>query len=83
MDYQYFKGVFVAYLGADFINGHFDEWQMDLIKEYISLYCKAKIEHTCLSYQDKEKEKRKMKQDLDMYIQGVKDGLKTKRKLNQ
>ncbi len=52
------------------------EWQIDLIKESLSQFCEAKIDHTCLSYQEKEEEKRKMTQDLEMYIQGVRDGLK-------
>lgn len=81
MDYQYFKGVFTAFLGTDFMNEPIAEWQIDLIKESLSQFCEAKIDHTCLSYQDKEEEKQKMTQDLDMFIQGVKNGLKTKRML--
>ena len=48
MDNQYFKGIFVAFLGADFTNGHFYEHQMDLIKESLSRFCKANIDRSCL-----------------------------------
>ena len=49
MDYQYFKGVFTAFLGTDFMNEPIAEWQIDLIKESLSQFCEAKIDHTCLS----------------------------------
>ena len=81
MNYQYFKGVFTAFLGTGYMTEPIAEWQIDLIKESLSQFCEAKIVHTCLSYQEKEEEKRKMTQDLEMYIQGVKNGLKTKRML--
>ena len=72
---QYFKGVLAAYLGANFTSGPITEWQIDIIKENISHYCEATIDHSQLSYQEKEEQKRQMKQSLEVYIQGVKGAL--------
>ena len=68
MGEQYFKGVLAGYLGANFMCGPITEWQIDIIKENIS--------HSQLSYQEKEDQKRQMKQTLEVYIQGVKDEMK-------
>lgn len=76
MNEQYFKGVFVAYLGANFMVGTIAEWQIDVIKEYISHYQEAVIEHSMLSPQEKEEQKRQMKQSLELYIKGVKDEMR-------
>lgn len=46
---------------------------VDVIKENISHYCEAAIDHSQLSYQEKEEQKHQMKQSLEMYVQGVKD----------
>lgn len=76
MGEQYFKGVLAAYLGANFMCESISEWQIDVIKESISHYYEALIEHSPLSYQDKVEQKHQMKQSLEMYIHGVKDQLK-------
>lgn len=76
MGEQYFKGVLAGYLGANFMCGPITEWQIDIIKESISHYCEATIDHSQLSYQEKEDQKRQMKQSLEVYIQGVKDEMK-------
>ena len=68
MGEQYFKGVLAGYLGANFMCGP--------IKENISHYCEATIDHSQLSYQEKEDQKRQMKQSLEVYIQGVKDEMR-------
>lgn len=81
MGEQYFKGVFAAYLGANFLNRAVSEWQIDVIKESILHYYEAMIEHSQLSYQEKEEQKRQMKQRLEVYIQGVKDELRVKGRL--
>lgn len=75
MGEQYFKGVLAGYLGANFMNGPVPEWQIDVIKEDISRFYEAMIEHSQLSYQEKENQKHQMKQSLEVYIQGVKDEL--------
>lgn len=76
MGEQYFKGVYAAYLGANFMNVSVSEWQIDAIKENISHYCEAQIDHSLLSYQEKENQKHQMKQSLEEYIHGVKDELR-------
>ena len=78
MGEQYFKGVVAAYLGASFISGPVYEWQIDAIKENLSHYCEAQIDHSRLSYQEKEDQKHQIKQNLEVYIQGVKDELRAK-----
>ena len=60
MGEQYFKGVLAGYLGANFMCGPITEWQIDIIKENISNYCEATIDHSQLSYQEKEEQKRQM-----------------------
>lgn len=69
----YFRGVLAAYLGSNYITGPVYEWQIETVKESISRYCENNIDHSLLSYQEKEEQKRQMKQDLEVYIQGVKD----------
>lgn len=76
MGEQYFRGIFAAYLGANFINSPVEEWQIEDIKESISHYCEAKIERSFLSLEEKEAQKCQMKQSLEAYIKGVKDELR-------
>ena len=76
MGEQYFKGILAAYLGANFFNSPVDEWQIDVIKENISHFCETKIERSFLSREEKEAQKRQMKQSLEVYIQGVKDEMR-------
>jgi len=73
---QYFEGVFTGYLGVNFTSGLITECQIAIIKENISHYCDATIEHPQLSHQEKEEQKRQMKQSLEVYIQGVKDEMR-------
>lgn len=75
MGEQYFKGLYAAYLGSNFFSGVVAEWQIDVIKENISHYCEAQIDHSQLSCQEKEEQKHQMKQNLEAYIKGVKDEL--------
>lgn len=81
MGEQYFKGVFAAYLGANFMHGPVPEWQIDVVKENISRFAEAMIDHSQLSYQEKVDQKRQMKQSLEVYIHGVKDELRVKGRL--
>ncbi len=71
-----------AYLGANFMNGPVPEWQIDVIKENISRFSEAMIEHSQLSYQEKTEQKHKMKHDLEAYIHGVKDELRANGRLS-
>lgn len=43
---EYFRGVFAAYLGAGFMNSPISEWQIETIKENISRFNEAKIDHS-------------------------------------
>ena len=61
---EYFRGVLTAYLGSNYINGPVYEWQIETVKESISRYCENNIDHSSLSYKEKEEQKRQMKQDL-------------------
>ena len=78
MGEQYFKGVLAGYLGANFMSGPITEWQIDIIKENISHYCEATIDHSRLSYQEKEEWRRGRRQRMEVYIQGVKDEMRAK-----
>lgn len=75
---QYFRGVLAGYLGTSFVTGPITEWQIDVIKENISHYCEAWIDHSHLSSLEKEEQKRQMEQCLEVYIQGVKDEMRGK-----
>ena len=81
MGEQYFKGVLAGYLGANFMCGLITEWQIDIIKENISHYCEALIDHSQLSFQEKAEQKRQMKQSLEVFIKGVKDEMRAKGKM--
>lgn len=70
---SYFKGVFAAYLGNGLMNGPIWDWQINMIKENISRYYEALIDHLCITAQEKEEQKQQMKQSLEAYIHGVKD----------
>ena len=72
---NYFKGIFAAYLGSAYICGPVSEWRIDMIKESISRYNEAQIDHSWLSVHEKEEQNHQMRQSLDVYIQGVKDML--------
>ena len=49
-----------------------------MIKEDISRYNEAKIDHSQLPSQDKEEQKRQMKQSLEQYTRGFKDEMRAK-----
>ena len=63
------------------MNGAVPEWQVDVIKECMSHYSEAMIDHSQLSYQEKEDQKHQMKQCLEVYIHGVKDELRREGRL--
>ena len=72
----YYGGIIAAYLDSKYMSGPIREWQVDTIKEDISHYCEKLIDRSQLSYQEKEEQKRQMKQSLEVYIQGVKDEMR-------
>lgn len=73
---QYYKGVLAAFLGTSFFSGLVREWQIDMVKEYISHFSERQIDQSPYSYQEKENQKCQMKQSLEVYIQGVKDEMR-------
>ena len=52
------------------------EWKVDVIKENLSHYFEAQVDHAPLSCHEKEEQRRQMKQNIEVYIQGVKDEMK-------
>jgi hypothetical protein len=61
--------------------GPITEWQIDIIKENISHYCEATIDHSQLSYQEKEELKSGWKQWMEATTQGIKDELRAEGRL--
>lgn len=81
MGENYFKGLYRTYSIAGFMVGKISENQVDGIKESITRYCERKIDDLPLSDQEKEAQKRQMKQSADAYNHGIKDGLRMVEKL--
>ena len=77
----YFKGVYRTISIAGVMDGALPENQVDAIKESIIKYCESKIDDLPLSDQEKDMQKRQMKQSADAYNHGIKDGLRMVRKL--
>lgn len=72
----YYGGILAAYLDSNYMSSPITDSQIDLIKENISHFCEKKIDDSQLSYQEKEEQKRQMKQSLEVYIHGVKDEMR-------
>ncbi len=70
MGEQYFRGGWAA-LGANVLNGAVSEWMIDVIKEDISRFSEAMIEHSPQLFLDKEEQMLQMKQCLELYIYGL------------
>lgn len=73
MGEQYYRGVLAAFLGTNFFSGPVSEWQIDMIKENIKHYCESQIDHSPLSYQEKEEQKHQMKQSLEVKSRFLED----------
>ena len=50
--------------------------RVDDVKEDLKHFCEKKIDDSQLSDQEKEEQKRQMKQSLEVYIQGVKNEMR-------
>ena len=72
----YFKGLYRTNFIAWFMDGAISENQVDAIKESVTKYSESMIDNLPLSVQEKEEQKRKMKQSADAYNHGIKDGLR-------
>lgn len=71
----YIKGLYRTCYIARFMDEPISENQVDTIKEGITRYWELKIDSSPLSFQEKEEQKRQMKQSVDAYNHGIKDGL--------
>lgn len=78
----YYGGKIAACLDSNYKNCSLDEWQIDAIEESLSHYCEMKIDRSFLSYEEKEEQKRQLKQVLEVYIRGVKGEMREEEKLN-
>ena len=74
----YLSGSLAAYMESISMSTPLTERRVDEIKEELKHFCEKKIDNSQLSNQEKEEQKRQMKQSLEVYIQGVKDELRVK-----
>lgn len=72
----YLSGSLAAYMESISMSTPLTDRRVDEIKEELKHFCEKKIDDSQLSNQEKEEQKRQMKQSLEVYIQGVKDGNK-------
>lgn len=72
----YWGGRFAAYMESISMSTPLTDRRVDEIKEDLKHYCEKKIDDSQLSDEEKEEQKRQMKQCLEVYIMGVKDGMK-------
>ena len=74
----YYAGAFRTAIISCLINGKISEQQIDFVKEVISKFREAEIDHLAMSPSEKEELK---KQWLDATTHGIKDELKAVGKL--
>ena len=77
----YFEGAFRAAIASCFIGGRISEQQIDFVKEVVSKFREAEIDHLQLSDSEIEELKRQWKQWLDATTSGIKDELRGEGKL--
>ena len=77
----YMEGVLWAAYGVRIIGGTVAEWQIDSVKEYASIFKEAEIDHTTLSYKEKEEMKHQWHQWLEATAKGIKDELRREGRL--
>lgn len=77
----YYAGALKAAIASCFINGRVSEQQIDSVKEVVSEFRKAEIDHLSLSDSEKELLKQQWKQWLDATTKGIKDELRGEGKL--
>lgn len=77
----YFKGAFRAAIASCFIGGRISEQQIDFVKEVVSKFREAEIDHLSLPDSDREEMKRQWKLWLDATTRGIKDELRGEGKL--
>ena len=72
----YWGGRFAAYMESISRNTPLTDRRVDEIKEELKHYCEKKIDESQISDEEKEEQKRQMRQCLEVYIMGVKDEMK-------
>ena len=77
----YYRGKFAANMESISMTAPLTESRLDEIKDDLSHICEKEIDESQLSDQEKEEQKRQMKQCLEVYIQGVKDEMRAKGKM--
>ena len=77
----YFEGAFRAASASCFIGGRISEQQIDFVKEVVSRFREAEIDHLSFPDSDREEMKRQWKLWLDATTRGIKDELRGEGKL--
>ena len=77
----YYAGALRTAIASCFINGRISEQQIDFVKEVISKFREAEIDHWAISPSEKEALKSQWKQWLDATTRGIKDELRGEGKL--
>ena len=73
----YYAGAFKTAITSCFINGKISEQQIDFVKEAISKFREAEIDHLAISASEKEELKSGWKQWMETTTQGIKVELRT------
>lgn len=79
----YCAGALRAAIASCFMNGRVSEQQIDLVKEAISKFREAEIDHLALPASEKEELKSGWKQWLDATTRGIKAELRAEGKLGE
>ena len=77
----YFSSMLNTAYGLNLINVTIPEWQIDAIKECTSKLKEKEIEHSSLSYEEKDRQKHQWKTYFDAAAQGIKDELRRNNRL--
>lgn len=77
----YYAGALRTAIASCFINGKISEQQIDFVKETISKFREAEIDHLAISASEKEELKSGWKKWLDATTRGIKDELRGEGKL--
>ena len=77
----YYAGALRTAITSCFINGRISEQQIDFVKEVISKFREAEIDHLAITTTEKDELKNQWKQWLDATTHGIKDELRAEGKL--
>ena len=77
----YYAGALRTAIASCFINGRISEQQIDFVKEVISKFREAEIDHLAITTTEKDELKNQWKPWLDATTHGIKDELRAEGKL--